>query len=192
MTCELWRGLLIFLQDRDFLMTFNTSLHRSWWMEHGPGCLVTPVLDSLIAPDDHHVITVSGCLLDYQYIEVLSSAVQILLAVRITTHTESESVLCMLIFTLLLTHASNNKQALTISSYSAYSNSNCYFCPTALWLRVRLLREQSLPGWRGQLWVLLSPPNSLSILLDCFVDAFRFACVIMTCTICISEFWFGV
>ncbi|PWA14991.1 hypothetical protein CCH79_00008861 [Gambusia affinis] len=68
-------------QDRDFLMTFNTSLHRSWWMEHGPGCLVTPVLDSRMAPDDHHVITVSGCLLDYQYIEVLSSAIQILLAV---------------------------------------------------------------------------------------------------------------
>lgn len=62
-------------------MTFNTSLHRSWWMEHGPGCLVTPVLDSHMAPDDHHVITVSGCLLDYQYIEVLSSALQILLAV---------------------------------------------------------------------------------------------------------------
>ncbi|MEQ2200755.1 hypothetical protein XENOCAPTIV_002576 [Xenoophorus captivus] len=49
-------------------------------MEHGPGCLVTPVLDSQMAPDDHHVITVSGCLLDYQYIEVLSSAIQILLA----------------------------------------------------------------------------------------------------------------
>lgn len=76
------------LQDRDFLMTFNTSLHRSWWMEHGPGCLVTPVLDSRMAPDDHHVITVSGCLLDYQYIEVLSSAIQVLLAVCIYhTHT---------------------------------------------------------------------------------------------------------
>lgn len=70
-------------------MTFNTSLHRSWWMEHGPGCLVTPVIDSLIAPDDHHVITVSGCLLDYQYIEVLSSAIQILLAVRIRAHTHT-------------------------------------------------------------------------------------------------------
>nr|XP_029506122.1 sodium/potassium-transporting ATPase subunit beta-1-interacting protein 1-like [Oncorhynchus nerka]XP_029506124.1 sodium/potassium-transporting ATPase subunit beta-1-interacting protein 1-like [Oncorhynchus nerka] len=71
-------------QDRDILMTFNTSLHRSWWMEHGPGCLVTPVLDSRIAPDDHHVITVSGCLLDYQYIEVLSAALQVLLAVSNT------------------------------------------------------------------------------------------------------------
>ncbi|XP_037549317.1 sodium/potassium-transporting ATPase subunit beta-1-interacting protein 1 isoform X2 [Nematolebias whitei] len=72
--------LMVCVQKRDFLMTFNTSLHRSWWMEHGPGCLVTPVLDSQIAPDDHHVISVSGCLLDYQYIEVLSSAIQILLA----------------------------------------------------------------------------------------------------------------
>ena len=63
-------------------MTFNTSLHRSWWMENGPGCLVTPVLNSNLAPEDHHVITVSGCLLDYQYIEVVSSATQIFLAVR--------------------------------------------------------------------------------------------------------------
>ncbi|XP_065506375.1 sodium/potassium-transporting ATPase subunit beta-1-interacting protein 1 [Caloenas nicobarica] len=67
-------------QDRDFIMTFNTSLHRSWWMENGPGCLVTPVLNSNLAPEDHHVITVSGCLLDYQYIEVVSSATQIFLA----------------------------------------------------------------------------------------------------------------
>ncbi|XP_053469389.1 sodium/potassium-transporting ATPase subunit beta-1-interacting protein 1 [Ictalurus furcatus] len=67
-------------QDRDFLMTFNTSLHRSWWMENGPGCLVTTVPDSLLAPQDHHVITVSGCLLDYQYIEVVSSALQVFLA----------------------------------------------------------------------------------------------------------------
>lgn len=76
-------------------MTFNTSLHRSWWMEHGPGCLVTPVIDSLIAPDDHHVITVSGCLLDYQYIEVLSSAIQILLAVRLVTHTNTQNYLAL-------------------------------------------------------------------------------------------------
>lgn len=87
-------------------MTFNTSLHRSWWMEHGPGCLVTPVLDSHMAPDDHHVITVSGCLLDYQYIEVLSSAIQVLLAVSIlksladpNTHTHTfNHTLCIVSF----------------------------------------------------------------------------------------------
>ncbi|NXA41188.1 NKAI1 protein, partial [Eudromia elegans] len=67
-------------QERDFVMTFNTSLHRSWWMENGPGCLVTPVLNARLAPEDHHVITVTGCLLDYQYIEVVSSATQIFLA----------------------------------------------------------------------------------------------------------------
>lgn len=85
-------------------MTFNTSLHRSWWMEHGPGCLVTPVLDSRMAPDDHHVITVSGCLLDYQYIEVLSSAIQILLAVRIKhTLTLSHTRSCTFIFCFCIT-----------------------------------------------------------------------------------------
>ncbi|KAA0710362.1 Sodium/potassium-transporting ATPase subunit beta-1-interacting protein 1 [Triplophysa tibetana] len=68
------------MMDRGFLMTFNTSLHRSWWMENGPGCLVTSVPDSPLAPQDHHVITVSGCLLDYQYIEVVSSALQVFLA----------------------------------------------------------------------------------------------------------------
>lgn len=131
-------------QDRDFLMTFNTSLHRSWWMEHGPGCLVTPVLDSRMAPDDHHVITVSGCLLDYQYIEVLSSAIQILLAVSVLTQDfllKLASAPVVVIFRRLLNQ--NVQSDWTISNFS-----------TALRLRVRLLREQSLPGWRGQLWVL--------------------------------------
>ena len=68
-------------------MTFNTSLHRSWWMEHGPGCLVTAVPDSQLAPQDHHVITISGCLLDYQYIEVVSASLQVFLAVSTHSHT---------------------------------------------------------------------------------------------------------
>lgn len=94
-------------------MTFNTSLHRSWWMEHGPGCLVTPVLDSRMAPDDHHVITVSGCLLDYQYIEVLSSAIQILLAVSILTHTHTHTnnhTLCFFYIWLQCTVTHTNTQ----------------------------------------------------------------------------------
>uniref|UniRef100_A0A8B9Q8I3 Sodium/potassium-transporting ATPase subunit beta-1-interacting protein n=1 Tax=Apteryx owenii TaxID=8824 RepID=A0A8B9Q8I3_APTOW len=76
------RGLLsVCLSERDFVMTFNTSLHRSWWMENGPGCLVTPVLSARPPPPhDHHVVAVTGCLLDYQYIEVVSSAAQIFLA----------------------------------------------------------------------------------------------------------------
>ncbi|NXD30505.1 NKAI1 protein, partial [Spelaeornis formosus] len=83
-----WRGGIICFylepppppQDRGGIMTFNTSLHRSWGGEHGPGCLVTPVLGGGLAPQDHHVITVGGCLLDYQYIEVLRGGTQIFLA----------------------------------------------------------------------------------------------------------------
>ncbi|XP_012578196.1 PREDICTED: sodium/potassium-transporting ATPase subunit beta-1-interacting protein 1 isoform X2 [Condylura cristata] len=48
--------------------------------QNGPGCLVTPVLNSRLALEDHHVISVTGCLLDYPYIEALSSALQIFLA----------------------------------------------------------------------------------------------------------------
>lgn len=78
-------------------MTFNTSLHRSWWMENGPGCLVTPVLNSRLALEDHHVISVTGCLLDYPYIEALSSALQIFLAVSLPVplpHNTPKSVIC--------------------------------------------------------------------------------------------------
>ncbi|XP_068125407.1 sodium/potassium-transporting ATPase subunit beta-1-interacting protein 1 isoform X1 [Hyperolius riggenbachi] len=67
-------------QHRDLIMNFNTSLHRSWWMENGPGCLVTPVRTAPISLADHHMVTVTGCLLDYPYIEALSSALQIFLA----------------------------------------------------------------------------------------------------------------
>lgn len=138
-------------------MTFNTSLHRSWWMEHGPGCLVTPVIDSLIAPDDHHVITVSGCLLDYQYIEVLSSAIQILLAVRIRAHTHTHTItnytlpFIMLTFNLLLPHVSEttnrpSSSAVTQPVATVTLLFLSMFSVTALRLCVRLLREQSLPG----------------------------------------------
>ncbi|PIO31184.1 hypothetical protein AB205_0003400 [Aquarana catesbeiana] len=67
-------------QHRDLIMNFNTSLHRSWWMENGPGCLVTPVRTAPLSLADHHMVTVTGCLLDYPYIEALSSALQIFLA----------------------------------------------------------------------------------------------------------------
>lgn len=101
-------------------------------MEHGPGCLVTPVLDSHMAPDDHHVITVSGCLLDYQYIEVLSSALQILLAVSTTNHTVGG-----------LGAGGVEPSAECLSPIVS--------SPTALRPRLFLLRHQSLPGRRGQL-----------------------------------------
>ncbi|XP_067097635.1 sodium/potassium-transporting ATPase subunit beta-1-interacting protein 2 isoform X2 [Osmerus mordax] len=68
-------------KDSDLIMTFNISMHRSWWMENGPGCRVTPVTPPPSwAPEDHRYISISGCLLDYQYLEVAHSSLQILLA----------------------------------------------------------------------------------------------------------------
>ncbi|XP_063297330.1 sodium/potassium-transporting ATPase subunit beta-1-interacting protein 2 isoform X2 [Pelobates fuscus] len=67
--------------EKDLIMTFNVSMHRSWWMENGPGCivtLVTPAPDW--APEDHRYITISECLLEYQYIEVAHSSLQIFFA----------------------------------------------------------------------------------------------------------------
>ncbi|XP_035380215.1 sodium/potassium-transporting ATPase subunit beta-1-interacting protein 2 isoform X3 [Electrophorus electricus] len=62
-------------------MTFNISMHRSWWMENGPGCKVTPVTPPPSwAPEDHRYISIAGCALEYQYVEVAHSSVQIVLA----------------------------------------------------------------------------------------------------------------
>ncbi|XP_012933380.1 sodium/potassium-transporting ATPase subunit beta-1-interacting protein 2 isoform X3 [Heterocephalus glaber] len=69
-------------KETDLLLTFNISMHRSWWMENGPGCMVTSVTPAPDwAPEDHRYITVSGCLLEYQYVEVAHSALQIALAI---------------------------------------------------------------------------------------------------------------
>ncbi|KAK1172737.1 sodium/potassium-transporting ATPase subunit beta-1-interacting protein 3 isoform X1 [Huso huso] len=67
-------------KDTDF-MTFNISMHRSWWREHGPGCVrrevPAPATRSL---DDHSYISVTGCIVEFQYLEVIHSSFQILLA----------------------------------------------------------------------------------------------------------------
>ncbi|XP_055005444.1 sodium/potassium-transporting ATPase subunit beta-1-interacting protein 2 isoform X1 [Boleophthalmus pectinirostris] len=69
------------LGDSDLVLTFNLSMHRSWWMENGPGCKVTPITPPPSwAPEDHRYISISGCLLDFQFIEVAHSSLQILLA----------------------------------------------------------------------------------------------------------------
>lgn len=69
-------------QDSD-LLTFNISAHHSWWGEHGPGCVrrEMPQAPGVRTTDSQSYITVMGCLLDYQYIEVAHSGAQILVAV---------------------------------------------------------------------------------------------------------------
>jgi len=63
-------------------MTFNISMHRSWWREHGPGCIrrvVRPSAPGIL--DDYSYVSVTGCMIDFQYLEVIHSAIQILLSV---------------------------------------------------------------------------------------------------------------
>uniref|UniRef100_A0A8V0XFL9 Sodium/potassium-transporting ATPase subunit beta-1-interacting protein n=1 Tax=Gallus gallus TaxID=9031 RepID=A0A8V0XFL9_CHICK len=63
------------------LMTFNISMHRSWWREHGPGCIrrvVRPSAPGIL--DDYSYVSVTGCIIDFQYLEVIHSAIQILLS----------------------------------------------------------------------------------------------------------------
>uniref|UniRef100_A0A803JH38 Sodium/potassium-transporting ATPase subunit beta-1-interacting protein n=1 Tax=Xenopus tropicalis TaxID=8364 RepID=A0A803JH38_XENTR len=68
-------------KERDLIMTFNISMHRSWWMENGPGCMVTAVTPAPDwAPEDHRYISISDCFLEYQYIEVAHSSLQIFFA----------------------------------------------------------------------------------------------------------------
>lgn len=66
-------------------MTFNISVHRSWWREHGPGCVrrvLPPSSHGMM--DDYMYVSVTGCIVDFQYLEVIHSAIQILLSVSIT------------------------------------------------------------------------------------------------------------
>uniref|UniRef100_A0A803YM89 Sodium/potassium-transporting ATPase subunit beta-1-interacting protein n=1 Tax=Meleagris gallopavo TaxID=9103 RepID=A0A803YM89_MELGA len=63
------------------LMTFNISMHRSWWREHGPGCIRRVVRPSSPGTlDDYSYVSVTGCIIDFQYLEVIHSAIQILLS----------------------------------------------------------------------------------------------------------------
>lgn len=65
------------------MLTFNISAHHSWWSEHGPGCVRSemPQAPGVRTTESQSYITVMGCLLDYQYIEVAHSGAQILVAV---------------------------------------------------------------------------------------------------------------
>ncbi|RVE70744.1 hypothetical protein OJAV_G00066820 [Oryzias javanicus] len=68
-------------KDSD-LLTFNISAHHSWWSEHGPGCIrrEMPEVAGVRSTESHSYITVMGCHMEYQYIEVLHSSTQILIA----------------------------------------------------------------------------------------------------------------
>lgn len=75
-------------------MTFNISVHRSWWREHGPGCVRRVLPPSAHgAVDDYTYVSVTGCIVDFQYLEVIHSAIQILLSVSVTFMSLSDRTL---------------------------------------------------------------------------------------------------
>ncbi|XP_069506885.1 sodium/potassium-transporting ATPase subunit beta-1-interacting protein 4 isoform X2 [Ambystoma mexicanum] len=69
------------LSKESELLTFNISHHQSWWSEHGPGCLRREEpLTVMKGVDTQSYISIVNCVVEYQYIEVLQSAFQILIA----------------------------------------------------------------------------------------------------------------
>ncbi|XP_040588848.1 sodium/potassium-transporting ATPase subunit beta-1-interacting protein 4 isoform X1 [Mesocricetus auratus] len=74
-----WGGLS---KDSE-LLTFNLSRHRSWWEEHGPGCLHKEAATvGLGAMHGQSLVVDAGCTMAYSYMEALHSGLQILLAGR--------------------------------------------------------------------------------------------------------------
>ena len=61
--------------------------NKSWWLEHGIGCEVDKVAQPRIAENSlternmPHEEDVSGCLIEYYYVEVIQAAIHCLLAV---------------------------------------------------------------------------------------------------------------
>nr|XP_006209779.2 sodium/potassium-transporting ATPase subunit beta-1-interacting protein 4 [Vicugna pacos] len=62
------------------LLTFNLSRHRSWWREHGPGCLREEPAAGLGPLDSQAPVPGIGCTLEHGYVEALHSTLQILVA----------------------------------------------------------------------------------------------------------------
>uniref|UniRef100_A0A8D0T2W6 Sodium/potassium-transporting ATPase subunit beta-1-interacting protein n=2 Tax=Sus scrofa TaxID=9823 RepID=A0A8D0T2W6_PIG len=62
------------------LLTFNLSRHRSWWREHGPGCVRKEPAAGLGPPGGQALVPGISCALEHSYVEALHSALQILVA----------------------------------------------------------------------------------------------------------------
>ncbi|XP_003462881.2 sodium/potassium-transporting ATPase subunit beta-1-interacting protein 4 isoform X2 [Cavia porcellus] len=63
------------------LLTFNLSRHRSWWQEHGPGCLHEGASPAGLRPlHGQALVSSTGCSLEPGHVEALHSSLQILVA----------------------------------------------------------------------------------------------------------------
>lgn len=99
-------------------MTFNISAHHSWWGEHGPGCVRREMHQApgVRTTDSQSYITVMGCLLDYQYIEVAHSGAQILVAVSTCENTRVPHMYEHATGTHRLTHGTSETTGCAIQS----------------------------------------------------------------------------
>lgn len=71
------------LQDSDIL-SLGVSSHRSWWKDNGPGCESHGLpAAGWQEPQNPELTTVVSCWLEYQYIEILHSIVQLLVSVSL-------------------------------------------------------------------------------------------------------------
>ncbi|XP_051760463.1 sodium/potassium-transporting ATPase subunit beta-1-interacting protein 3 [Ctenopharyngodon idella] len=78
--CCLYLDLGGLSKDSDYL-SLGLSSHRSWWKDNGPGCenrnLPTTRWQHLDSPA---LVSELSCLLEYQYIEVMHSALQLFIS----------------------------------------------------------------------------------------------------------------
>jgi hypothetical protein len=77
-----------FSQNNDrYILTIGTE-SKSWWLEHGIGCIITNSTWRLTLQESFETSRpippeefVQGCILQYYYVEVIHAAVQVLLSV---------------------------------------------------------------------------------------------------------------
>ncbi|XP_071491877.1 sodium/potassium-transporting ATPase subunit beta-1-interacting protein 3-like isoform X1 [Diadema antillarum] len=72
---------ILSIEEHLYILNFNTG-KESWWREHGFNCSITYNITTVPSSGSHtQRLEVEGCVLDYQYVEVLHAAVQCVLCV---------------------------------------------------------------------------------------------------------------
>ncbi|XP_076859779.1 sodium/potassium-transporting ATPase subunit beta-1-interacting protein 3 isoform X2 [Brachyhypopomus gauderio] len=78
--CCLYLDLGGLSKDSDY-MSLGLSSHGSWWKENSPGCESRdPLTAEWPSGDSAALVSALGCVLKYQYIEVLHSALQLVIS----------------------------------------------------------------------------------------------------------------
>ncbi|XP_061758267.1 sodium/potassium-transporting ATPase subunit beta-1-interacting protein 3-like [Nerophis ophidion] len=84
--CCLYLDLGGISKERDIL-SLGVSAHRSWWKENGPGCQSDWLRSTGWQNQNQgnpELTTVSSCWVEYQYIEVLHSIIQLFISPQLS------------------------------------------------------------------------------------------------------------